>query len=87
VANTICTRRALAASDGRLSLKAGLGMAAFVVEDEEGCGRLKGVNKVPGLINKGDSHWCKVAGLYAIILLVKEVCALHAVTSRPNRTV
>jgi hypothetical protein len=39
VANAIGTGAAIAASDG--SLKAGLGTAAFVVEDSESCGRLK----------------------------------------------
>jgi hypothetical protein len=70
---------AIAASDG--SLKAGLGTAAFVIEDGKGTGRLKGVNKVPGSIKEGDSHRCKMAGLYAIILRVKEICSMHEVTS------
>jgi hypothetical protein len=79
VANALRTREAIAASDGRL--KAGLDMAAFVVKDGEGCGRLKGVNKVPGPINEGDSNQCKVAGLYAIILMVKEVRTLYTITT------
>jgi thiamine phosphate synthase YjbQ (UPF0047 family) len=69
----------IAASDG--SLKSGLGTTAFVIEDNKSCGRLKGVNKVPGPINEGDSHRCEVAGLYAIILMVQEVCSMHEIKS------
>jgi len=71
--------KAVAVSDG--SLKLGLGTAAFVIEGHNGFGRMTGVNKVPGPIKDGDSHRCEVLGLYAIILLVNEVCTLHNVTT------
>ena len=73
-------RSAVAVSDG--SLKLGLGTAGFVIEGQNGSGRIQGVNKVPGPIKDGDSHRYEVSGLYAIILLVNAICKLHNVPSR-----
>jgi hypothetical protein len=75
IATAIKAHKAIAVSDG--GLKFGLGTAAYIIEGE--MGRIKGANKVPGPIKEGDSHRCKALGLYAIILLVKEICATHQV--------
>ncbi|MGL5934842.1 MAG: hypothetical protein ACRCZI_04390, partial [Cetobacterium sp.] len=77
IANAIQARKAIAVSDG--GLKFGLGTAAFIIEGHGAQGRIKGVNKVPGPIKEGDSHRCEAAGLYAIILLTKEICDLHQI--------
>ena len=79
LATALQQRTAVAVSDG--SLKLGLGTAGFVIEGHNGCGRIQGVNKVPGPVKDGDSHWCEVSGLYAIILLVNAICKLHNVPS------
>jgi hypothetical protein len=77
MAAAIRAHKAIAASDG--GLKFGLGTAAYIIEGHNALGRIKGVNKVPGPIKEGDSHRCKASGLYAIILLVKEICAMHQI--------
>jgi len=40
-----------------------------------------GYNLIPGPVEEGDSHRCKLAGLYAIVNTVNCLCSLHAVTS------
>jgi hypothetical protein len=77
IAAAISEGTAIAASDA--GLKLGLGTAAYVIEGRDKCGRIRGVNKVPGPIKDGDSHRCEVSGMYAVILLVKEICKLHGV--------
>jgi hypothetical protein len=42
-------------------------------------GRIRGVNKVPGPIKEGGSYRCEVSGLYAVILLVREICKTHSI--------
>jgi hypothetical protein len=37
------------------------------------------VNEVPGPIKDGDSHWCEMAGIYAILTMVKIICEKHKV--------
>ena len=72
LANAFRDGTAVCVSDG--SLKGGLGTAAFILEGNDGIGRLQGVNKVPGPIKEGDSHRCEVSGLYAIALLSNLIC-------------
>jgi hypothetical protein len=79
IAAAIKEGKALAVSDG--GLKYGLGTAAFVVEGTDMQGRIRGVNEVPGPIKDGDSHRCEVSGLYAVSVLVKEICLLHKIQS------
>ncbi|MGL5936607.1 MAG: hypothetical protein ACRCZI_13415, partial [Cetobacterium sp.] len=78
IAEAIKTQTAVAVSDG--GLKMGLGTAAYVIEGATAEGRVQGVNKVPGPIKEGDSLRCEASGIYAVILLIKEICSLHQVT-------
>jgi hypothetical protein len=39
----------------------------------------KRVNKVPGPIKPGDSHRCKISGIYPIIVIIKQICKLHKI--------
>jgi hypothetical protein len=61
------------------SIKLKFGTAAFVIEGSASNHRIIGANQVPGPIIEGDSHRCEVSGLYAIILLVKELCVFHKI--------
>jgi hypothetical protein len=72
IAAAIRNGTTLAVSDG--GLKLGLGTAAFVIEGNDMQGRIRGVNQVPGPIKDGDSHRCEVSGLYAVSVLIKEIC-------------
>jgi hypothetical protein len=78
IAEAIKSYDAIAVSDG--GLKLGLGTAAYVIEGKDAKGRIQGVNKVPGPIKERDSHRCKVSGLYAVILLIQEICNTHAIS-------
>jgi hypothetical protein len=77
IAAAIRNGSALAVSDG--GLKFGLGTAAFVIEGNNEQGRIRGVNQVPGPIKEGDSHRCEMSGLYAVSVLIKEICCLHKI--------
>jgi exonuclease III len=77
IAAAIKEGTAIAACDA--GLKFGLGTAAYVLEGRNKEGRVRGVNKVPGPIKEGDSHRCEMSGIYAVIVLVKEICALHQI--------
>jgi hypothetical protein len=77
IAAAIRNGSALAVSDG--GLKFGLGTAAFVIEGNNEQGRIRGVNQVPGPIKEGDSHRCEMSGLYAVSVLIKEICSLHKI--------
>jgi hypothetical protein len=79
IADAIRNGTAVAMSDG--GLKFGLGTAAFVLEGGDSRGRIRGVNVVPGPIRDGDSHRCETSGLYAVSVLIKEICATHAISS------
>jgi hypothetical protein len=72
IATALQNNTALAVSDG--SLKLGFGTAAYILEGVDSTNRILGVNKVPGPIKDGDSHRCKVAGIYAVALLVMAIC-------------
>jgi hypothetical protein len=78
IADAIKSHTAIAVSDG--GLKMGLGTAAYVIEGRTSTGRIQGVNKVPGPIKEGDSHRCEVSGLYAAILIIKEICLTHSIS-------
>jgi hypothetical protein len=71
------SHKAIAVSDG--GLKFVLGTAAYVIEGEDKKGRIRGVNKVPGPIKEGDSHRGEVLGVYAVILVVKEIGEMHQI--------
>jgi hypothetical protein len=72
IAGSLRTHQAIAVSNG--GLKYGLGIAAFVLEGKDSTDCIKDVNRVPGPIREGDS------GLYAVIVLVKEICHMHQIT-------
>jgi hypothetical protein len=78
IARSLRGHQAITVSNG--GLKYGLEMAAFVLEGQDSIGQIKGMNRVPGLIQEGDSHCCELSGLYAVILLVKEISHMHQIT-------
>jgi hypothetical protein len=77
IAEATKENKAIAVSNGGLMI--GLGTAAYVIKGAAIEGRIQGVNKVPGPIKEGDSLQCEVSGLYAVILLIREICALHRI--------
>jgi hypothetical protein len=68
ITEAIKSHDAIAVSNG--GLKLGLGTVAYVIEGRDTTWRIQGVNKLPGPIKEGDSHWCEVSGLYAVILFI-----------------
>jgi len=75
-----------AVGDG--SLKGGFGTSAFVLETPgEASNRIQGVNIVPGPLAEGDSHRCKLASLYAKLLVSQAVCKTHNITQGKATTV
>jgi len=79
VARAIAQGTAVAVSDGSLCYT--LGTSAFVIEGATPDHHVLGYNRVPGPVEEGDSHRCKLAGLYAIVTMVNCLCPLHSVTS------
>jgi len=79
VAQAIAQGMAVAVSDG--SLRYTLGTSAFLIEGATSNHHVIGYNQVPGPVEEGDSHRCKLSGLYAIANMVNCLCRLHAVTS------
>jgi hypothetical protein len=78
LADEIRRGTAIAVSNG--GLKLGIGTAAFVIEGRNSINRMKGVNRVPGPIQEGDSHRCEMAGIYVVIKLVEVICKTHKVS-------
>jgi len=79
VAQTIAQGTAVAVSDG--SLRYTLGTSAFVIEGATLDHHVLGYNIFPGPVEEGDSHWCALAGLHAIVTTINCLCRLHSVTS------
>jgi hypothetical protein len=78
IVNAIWDSTAIAVSDG--SQKALMGTSAFVIERETSEGRV-GVNIAPGNVRTGDSHCCKLAGLYTSVIIANIICDIHFITT------
>ena len=63
------------------SLKHGLGTSAFILETPDRQHTIRGVNQVPGPISEGNSHRCKMAGIYGALICLKNICTLHNITT------
>ena len=65
-------------SDG--SYKNDIGTSAWVLEDPTG-NRIMGANVIPGAILDQSSYRSKLGGIYAMILLVEQLCLQHHIES------
>ena len=78
VAQAIRDGKAVTVSDG--SLKLCFGTSAFIIAGEDDTHPIRAVNVVPGPIKKGDSHRCKLAGLYGTMVTLETLCTVHNIT-------
>jgi hypothetical protein len=79
LADAIRLGHAIAVSDG--SYKDELGMAAYVLEGENGTNRIVAVLKVPGLSADQSPYRSELSGLYGIVVMVEVVCTHFEITS------